>query len=169
MGKKLGSAPWLRGASGPNRVAKAWRGKEGYKESKALEKKGIPNLILSTKPLMKKVKPAIDKSRKDVREYRKEQAKTESGKKSKTLNKAQERLETARATKDVTLKIMQKNKTWTKKDHKTLGAGFDKVIRKRREVRNALAHPDKVGKHSRKPNYKGGLVTGIPKLARKGF
>ena len=81
MGKKLSSAPWLRGASGPNRVAKAWRGKEGYKEAKALDKKGIP--LIQTKPLMKKVKPAIDKSRKDVREYRKEQAKTESGKNQK--------------------------------------------------------------------------------------
>ena len=39
MGRKLSSAPWLRGASGPNRIPKAWRGKEGYKEAKALDKK----------------------------------------------------------------------------------------------------------------------------------
>ena len=38
MGKKLSSASWLRGASGPDRVAKAFRGKEGYKESQALGK-----------------------------------------------------------------------------------------------------------------------------------
>ena len=39
MGSKsgIGSAPFLRGRSG--QTVKAWRGKEGYKEAKALEKK----------------------------------------------------------------------------------------------------------------------------------
>ena len=36
------SAPWLRGTSGPGRVAKAWRGKEGYKEAQKLKLKVKP-------------------------------------------------------------------------------------------------------------------------------
>ena len=166
MSKKLGSAPWLRGASGPNRVAKAWRGKEGYKESKALEEKGIP--ISVSKPLLKKLKKVIDKRRTDVRKYRKEQAKTESGKRSKTLNKAQERLETADEYRAGMSGVAKKaGMKPGDKDYNLLIKPYDKVIRRRSEIRTSLMHPDKV--RGRKPNYKGGLVTGIPKLARKGF
>jgi len=60
MGKKLGSAPWLRGASGPNRIAKAWRGKAGYREAQALEAK-VPSKSYA-KTLLKQAKPKIEKS-----------------------------------------------------------------------------------------------------------
>jgi len=44
----LGSAPFLRGRSGSSNI-KAWRGKAGYKEAKALEKKGLSQSAIKKK------------------------------------------------------------------------------------------------------------------------
>jgi hypothetical protein len=81
--KQGGAYGPLRGTSGPKGTAKAFRGKEGFKESQALQKKfitadrnisGVKSPVTYTKPSFKRWK----KSKTD--QYKRKQAHVEAGK-----------------------------------------------------------------------------------------
>jgi glutamine synthetase type III len=120
----------------------------------------IPLMVV--KPVLKKVIKAVDKGRKDVRKFRKDKEK-ESSPSTTALNKAQERLETLRDVKDVTLKVLKKK--LPKEAMTSLKKTFEDAAKKRATIRNIMADPKKL---KRKPNFKGGLIK-KPRLAKRGF
>jgi len=105
------------------------------------------------KPLFKKVIKAVNKSRKDIRAYRKSD-KTVSSKEFRNLNQAQERLETARDVRNVSSKILQQRK-FPKEAQQSFGKAFDGVIKKRAGLRNVLADPRYL---KTKKNKRGGFI-----------
>ena len=118
--------------------------------------------LMVVKPVLKKVIKAVDKGRKDVRKFRKDKEK-ESSPSTTALNKAQERLETLRDVKDVTLKVLKKK--LPKEAMTSLKKTFEDAAKKRATIRNIMADPKKL---KRKPNFKGGLIK-KPRLAKRGF
>ena len=118
--------------------------------------------LMLVKPVLKKVIKAVDKGRKDVRKFRKDKEK-ESSPSTTALNKAQERLETLRDVKDVTLKVLKKK--LPKEAMTSLKKTFEDAAKKRATIRNIMADPKKL---KRKPNFKGGLIK-KPRLAKRGF
>ena len=120
----------------------------------------IPLMVV--KPVLKKVVKAVDKSRKEIKKFRKNKEK-ESSPSTISLNRAQERLEKLRDVKNITLKAL-KNKM-PKKGLKLIENTFKDAARKRATIRNIMADPKKL---KTKPNFKGGLIR-KPKLAKRGF
>ena len=120
----------------------------------------IPLMVV--KPVLKKVVKAVNKSRKDIKKFRKDKEK-KSSPAITAVNRAQERLEKLRDVKNATLSVL-KNKM-PKKGLKLIEDTFKDAARKRATIRNIMADPKKVG---RKPNFKGGLIR-KPKLAKRGF
>lgn len=109
--------------------------------------------LMVGKPLFKKIIKQVGKSRKDIRDYRKAQAPKKS-KELATLNRAQERLETARDVRNVSSKILQQRK-FPKEAQKSFGKAFDGVIKKRAGLRNVLADPRYL---KTKKNKRGGII-----------
>ena len=108
--------------------------------------------LMVGKPLFKKVIKAVNKSRKDIRTYRKSD--TTSSKEFKNLNQAQERLETAKDVKNVSSKILQQRK-FPKEAQQSFGKAFDGVIKKRAGLRNVLGDPRYL---KTKKNKRGGII-----------
>ncbi len=106
--------------------------------------------LMVAKPVLKKVIKAVDKSRKEIRKFRKNREK-ESSPSTTALNRAQERLEKLRDVKNVTLEAL-KNKM-PKKGLKLIENTFKNAARKRATIRNIMADPKKL---KRKPNLKDG-------------
>jgi len=115
--------------------------------------------LMLGKPLFKKIIKQIGKSRKDIRGYRKTQA-TKSSKELKTLNQAQERVETAKNFRDVSNKVLKMRK-FPKEARVMFGKTFDEVVKKRSKTRNVLMDPKYL---KPKKNKIGGVIK-----ARKGL
>ena len=174
MGRKLGSASWLRGASGPNRVAKAFRGKEGYKESKALDEKASKYLLSkNVKPITKKVLKSFKNkkylSSKDITKLEK------AGISSTHKVTKQGPI----AGKDVKLRdirklgivdtLKQTLKARSKKYDKIFSSGSPFVKRRKDAIKNLDKYIGKIESKYVTKHAKGGLIKGIPKLAKRGF
>ena len=158
MGRKLSSAPWLRGASGPNRIPKAWRGKTGYKEAKALEAK-VP-----LKKLYKISKPHIKKNMPKFVEGRLNKPVT-----NKVKKRFLEKLYKSNVMKDVAKSVksdMPKLKPLMDKKIQHLNKYQTKLKSGWHGLREKSSLIKKYGK--RVENYKGGLIR-KPKLALRGF
>jgi len=95
--------------------------------------------LMVGKPLFKKVIKAVNKGRKDTRDYRKDAAK-KSSKEVRTLNQAQERVETAKTVRDVSQKVL-KMKKLPKEARDSFGKAFEGVLNKRIKTRNILMDP----------------------------
>jgi len=115
--------------------------------------------LMLGKPLFKKIIKQVGKSRKDIRGYRKAQA-TKSSKELKTLNQAQERVETAKNFRDVSNKVLKMRK-FPKEARVMFGKTFDEVVKKRSKTRNVLMDPKYL---KPKKNKIGGVIK-----ARKGL
>ena len=115
--------------------------------------------LMVGKPLFKKIIKQVGKGRKDIRGYRKKQAET-STKELKTLNTAQERLETAKTVRDVSEKVLKMRK-FPKEARDSFGKAFKGVIDKRIKTRNILMDPKYL---KPKKNKIGGIIK-----ARKGL
>ena len=119
--------------------------------------------LMVAKPVLKKVIKAVDKSRKEIRKFRKNREK-ESSPSTTALNRAQERLEKLRDVKNVTLEAL-KNKM-PKKGLKLIENTFKDAARKRATIRNIMADPKKYNVLSELRN---GLISKdkLPKLVSK--
>ena len=114
-------------------------------------------------PLML-AKPVLKKFRKEIEKLNK--AQTSGSGSFKNLNKAQSRLDSAKEYTQGVLKAAKKR--LPPSAVKMVKKGFDEVIKKRKEFRNAVAESTAKKLKGRKPNFKGGLIR-KPKLAIKGF
>ncbi len=110
--------------------------------------------LMVGKPLLKTIAKVINKNRKPTRDYRKAQA-TKSTKQLATLNKAQERFETAKNFRDVTALVLKKKTKFPKEARDAFGDAFSRVIKKRGKTRNILMDPKYL---KTKSNKKGGLI-----------
>ena len=108
--------------------------------------------LMVGKPLFKKVIKAVNKGRKDTRDYRKAQAPKKS-KELATLNRAQERLETAKSVRNVSETIMEKK--FPKDVRESFGKAFEGVVNKRLKTRNILMDPRYL---KTKKNKRGGII-----------
>ena len=111
------------------------------------------------KPLFNKIIKQVGKGRKEIRGYRKKQAET-STKEVKTLNTAQERLETAKTVRDISEKVLKMRK-FPKEARDSFGKAFKGVVNKRIKTRNILMDPNYL---KPKKNKVGGIIK-----ARKGL
>jgi hypothetical protein len=109
--------------------------------------------LMVGKPLFKKIIKQVGKGRKDIRGYRKKQAET-STKELKTLNTAQERLETAKNVRDVSQKVLKMRK-FPKEARDSFGKAFEGVVKKRSQTRNILMDPKYL---KPKKNKIGGII-----------
>ena len=82
------------------------------------------------------------------------------------LNKAQERLETAKDVRNTTKDILGTKYGKDSDVNVEFGKTLDEVVNKRKEIRDTLMSPDYLKEISHK---KGGLIKGYPKLAKKGW
>jgi hypothetical protein len=93
-------------------------------------------LTLMLGKLIKRVVGAVNKDRTDVRKLRKLKE-LGSSKSTVYLNRAQERVETAKDVKNITLSAMKRIKIPTE-GREAFKTTFDKVVRKRAGIRNIL-------------------------------
>ena len=114
-------------------------------------------------PLML-AKPVLKKFRKEIEKLNK--AQTSGGGSFKNLNKAQSRLDSAKEYTQGVLKAAKKR--LPPSAVKMVKKGFDEVVKKRKEFRDAVAESTAKKLKGRKPNFKGGLIR-KPKLAKRGF
>ena len=114
-------------------------------------------------------KPALKKFRKFVEDRNKTSRKInkKSGGDFKNINTAQQRLDSAKEYTSGVINLLKKKKA-PAAALKMLKKGFDEVVKKRKEFRNAVAESTTKKLTGRKPNFKGGLIT-KPKLAKRGF
>jgi hypothetical protein len=114
-------------------------------------------------------KPALKKFRKFVEDRNKTSRKInkKSGGDFKNINTAQQRLDSAKEYTSGVINLLKKKKA-PASALKMLKKGFDEVIKKRKEFRNAVAESTTKKLTGRKPNFKGGLIR-KPKLAKRGF
>jgi hypothetical protein len=116
-------------------------------------------------------KPALKKFRKLVEDRNKTSRKlNKKGGSFKNLNTAQQRLDSAKEYTSGVMNLLKK-KAGEKAPAgalKMLRKGFDEVIKKRKEFRDAVAESTAKRLKGRKPNFKGGLIR-KPKLAKRGF
>jgi len=105
--------------------------------------------LMLGKGLIKKVVGAVNKDRTDVRKLRKLKE-LGSSKSTVYLNRAQERVETAKDVKNITLSAMKRIKMPTE-GREAFKTTFDKVVRKRAGIRNILMDPkyQKIKKNKR--------------------
>tara|TARA_R110000851_G_scaffold281024_1_gene434400 strand:- start:106 stop:480 length:375 start_codon:yes stop_codon:yes gene_type:complete len=118
--------------------------------------------LMAAKPVLKKFRKEIEKRNKASKDFNKKNKKNSF----KDVNKAQQRLDSA---KEYTQGVIQtiKNKL-PPSAVKIVKKGFDEVVKKRKEFRNAVAESTTKKLTGRKPNFKGGLIR-KPKLAKKGY
>tara|TARA_R100000322_G_scaffold76690_1_gene48089 strand:- start:135 stop:506 length:372 start_codon:yes stop_codon:yes gene_type:complete len=114
-------------------------------------------------------KPALKKFRKFVEDRNKTSRKInkKSGGDFKNINTAQQRLDSAKEYTSGVINLLKKKKA-PAAALKMLKKGFDEVIKKRKEFRNAVAESTTKKLTGRKPNFKGGLIK-KPRLAKRGF
>ena len=114
-------------------------------------------------------KPALKKFRKFVEDRNKASRKInkKGGGDFKNINTAQQRLDSAKEYTSGVINLLKKKKA-PAAALKMLKKGFDEVVKKRKEFRNAVAESTTKKLTGRKPNFKGGLIT-KPKLAKRGF
>ena len=114
-------------------------------------------------------KPALKKFRKFVEDRNKTSRKLnkKSGGDFKNINTAQQRLDSAKEYTSGVINLLKKKKA-PAAALKMLKKGFDEVIKKRKEFRNAVAESTTKKLTGRKPNFKGGLIK-KPRLAKRGF
>jgi hypothetical protein len=114
-------------------------------------------------------KPALKKFRKFVEDRNKTSKKInkKSGGDFKNINTAQQRLDSAKEYTSGVINLLKKKKA-PAAALKMLKKGFDEVIKKRKEFRNAVAESTTKKLTGRKPNFKGGLIK-KPRLAKRGF
>ena len=114
-------------------------------------------------------KPALKKFRKFVEDRNKTSRKInkKSGGDFKNINTAQQRLDSAKEYTSGVINLLKKKKA-PAAALKMLKKGFDEVVKKRKEFRNAVAESTTKKLTGRKPNFKGGLIR-KPKLAKRGF
>ena len=114
-------------------------------------------------------KPALKKFRKFVEDRNKTSRKInkKSGGDFKNINTAQQRLDSAKEYTSGVINLLKKKKA-PAAALKMLKKGFDEVVKKRKEFRNAVAESTTKKLTGRKPNFKGGLIR-KPKLAKKGY
>ena len=109
--------------------------------------------LMLGKGLFKRVVGAVNKDRTAVRKLRKSKE-LKSTRETTYLNRAQERVETAKDVKNVSLGALKKIKM-PKEGRQAFETTFNKVIRKRAGVRNILMDP----KYSKiKKNKRGGII-----------
>ena len=124
-------------------------------------KTGLKIGLMAAKPVLKKFRKEIEKRNKASKNLNKK-----SGGDFKDINKAQQRLDSA---KEYTRGVIQKVKDKLPPSAiKIVKKGFDQVIKKRKEFRDAVAESTTKKLTGRKPNFKGGLIK-KPKLAQRGF
>tara|TARA_R110000850_G_C9581725_1_gene426284 strand:+ start:78 stop:461 length:384 start_codon:yes stop_codon:yes gene_type:complete len=117
--------------------------------------------LMMAKPVLKKFRQLVEKRNKVSKELN-----VKSSKNMKDLNKAQQRLDVSKEyTRGVT-ELMKKK--LPPSAMKILRKGFDEVVKKRNQFRNAVAESTGKKLAGRKPNFKGGLVK-KPRLAKRGF
>jgi len=114
-------------------------------------------------------KPALKKFRKFVEDRNKTSRKInkKSGGDFKNINTAQQRLDSAKEYTSGVINLLKKKKA-PAAALKMLKKGFDEVVKRRKEFRNAVAESTTKKLTGRKPNFKGGLIR-KPKLAKKGY
>ena len=169
----LGSYIPLRGRSG--QTIKAWRGKEGYKEAQALESKIYP------KYLLKQAKPKIEKAlnKPDNKSgYGSVSSTTFKGARGAPL-KVKQKLVKVNTLKQVNQKNLQDPVV----THRSMTGRVEKTYPQRLEnkMKDTGKKLDKIEKNV-KANYRktdtyknlefkstGGLIKGLPKLAKKGW
>ena len=120
--------------------------------------------LMVAKPALKKFRKFVENRNKASRELNKK------GGSFKNLNTAQQRLDSAKEYTSGVMNLLKK-KAGEKAPEgalKALKKGFDKVLKKRKEVRDAVAESTTKNLKGRKPNFKGGLIR-KPKLAKRGF
>jgi hypothetical protein len=118
--------------------------------------------LMIAKPVLKKFRKEIEKRNKASKDFNKKNKKNSF----KDVNKAQQRLDSA---KEYTQGVIQtiKNKL-PPSAVKMVKKGFDEVVKRRKEFRDAVAESTTKKLTGRKPNFKGGLIR-KPKLAKKGY
>jgi len=118
--------------------------------------------LMAGKPVLKKFRKEIEKRNKASKDFNKKNKKNSF----KDVNKAQQRLDSA---KEYTQGVIQtiKNKL-PPSAVKIVKKGFDEVVKRRKEFRDAVAESTAKKLKGRKPNFKGGLIR-KPKLAKKGY
>jgi len=117
--------------------------------------------LMVAKPALKKFRKFVENRNKASRELNKK------GGSFKNLNTAQQRLDSAKEYTSGVMNLLKK-KAGEKAPEgalKALKKGFDKVLKKRKEVRDAVAESTTKKLKGRKPNFKGGLIR-KPKLAK---
>ena len=114
-------------------------------------------------------KPALKKFRKFVEDRNKTSRKInkKSGGDFKNINTAQQRLDSAKEYTSGVINLLKKKKA-PAAALKMLKKGFDEVIKKRKEFRNAVAESTTKKLTGRKPNFKGGILK-KPRIAKRGF
>ncbi len=109
--------------------------------------------LMVGKALYKPLAKVINKNRKPTRDYRKAQA-SKTSKELATLNRAQERFETARDYSDASKKIM-KYKKIPKEGRDAFDDAFKRVLKKRAKIRTILMDPKYL---KTKKNKRGGFI-----------
>jgi hypothetical protein len=122
--------------------------------------------LMLGKKLIGRVSKAVSKSREDIRSFRAEKAAERTDSPFNELNKAQERLETAKDVRNTTKDILGTKYGNDSDVNVEFGKTLDEVVNKRKEIRDTLMSPDYLKEISHK---KGGLIKGYPKLAKKGW
>ena len=120
----------------------------------------IPLMI--AKPALKKFRKFVEGRNKTSRKMNKK-----SGGDFKNINTAQQRLDSAKEYTSGVINLLKKKKA-PAAALKMLKKGFDEVVKRRKEFRNAVAESTTKKLTGRKPNFKGGLIR-KPKLAKKGY
>ena len=118
--------------------------------------------LMVAKPALKKFRKFVEGRNKTSRKMNKK-----SGGDFKNINTAQQRLESAKEYTSGVINLLKKKKA-PAAALKMLKKGFDEVIKKRKEFRNAVAESTTKKLTGRKPNFKGGLIK-KPRLAKRGF
>jgi len=170
----IGSSPLLRGRSGSSNI-KAWRGKGGYEEAKALEAKSYP------KHLLKQTKPKIEKElkRSDNKSgFGSVSSRTFKGARGAPLKVKQKLVKIEKLK-----KVNQKNLQDPVVTHRSMTGRVEKTYPQKLEnkMKDTGKKLEKLEKNV-KANYRktdtyknlefksiGGLITGKPKLAKKGW
>ena len=116
-------------------------------------------------PLMM-AKPVLKKFRQIIKDKNKNVDKLKSSKDMKEVNKAQKRLDSSKEYRIGVIETM-KNKL-PPSAVKMLKKGFDEVVKKRKDFRDAVGQAAARKISGRKPNFKGGLIK-KPKLAKRGY
>ena len=117
--------------------------------------------LMIAKPVLKKFRKFVEDRNKTSRKLNKK------GGSFKNINTAQQRLDSAKEYTSGVINLLKKKKA-PAAALKMLKKGFDEVIKKRKEFRNAVAESTTKKLTGRKPNFKGGLIK-KPRLAKRGF